>query len=560
MRFDQAEHDIFTAAVPPNPLAQHVVSLADTRRIAHKQLKQAFLLRGHCFFKPLLWSLLHRGHIVVQAPEIVEWATISAVKKALAKTLIRFTTTVIVVLAIVAVFRRVLHTNPATVGFTFLLAVLVVSAKWGLRYAIFLALLSTLAYNYFFLPPVGTFTIADPQNWIALLAYLITAMIASELSEKARSEAANSDHRRRELERLYVFSQQLLSSDNVLALVNAVPAQIVETFGGVAAAVFIADPKKKVYYSDVAAQALVSKDDLELTANRGEPSVDVERGITLVPLGLGARSIGALAWIGSSLSRESMEAIGSLVAIAMERAGAVEKLAHAEADRESERLRSVLLDSVTHDFRTPLTAIKASAQSLAGDAELNEAARQELLTVITEESDRLDRLVGEAAEMAQLDSHGVDLHLAPHHIRDAIDLALESNKNVLARHVLRVNVDESLPAIMIDLRRIQEVLAQLLDNAAKYSPPGTTITITVEKQGRMVVTSVADQGPGIDGIDQGMVFDKFFRGRGQRYSVQGTGMGLAIAKAIVEAHGGAIGLTSQLGHGSVFHFGLPLSA
>ncbi len=449
------------------------------------------------------------------------------------------------------------HVNPTTVGFTFLIAVLVVSANWGLRYALFLSVVATLAYNFYFLPPVGTFTIADPQNWVALVAFLVTAVIASELAERARREATNSDHRRRELERLYAFSQRLLSSDNVFRLVNAAPGQVIETFGGVAAAMFLADPKRKVYYSDLAAQGMISKEDLERTADRGEPSID-PKGVNFVPLRLGVRSVGALALVGANLSRESKEAISSLLAIAIERAGAMEKLAHSEADRESERMRSVLLDSVTHDFRTPLTAIKASAQSLSSDAGLDESARKELLAVITEESDRIDRLVGEAAEMARFDSHGVELHLAPHRIREAIDLAVESNKNALARHVVRINAPDSLPPINIDLRRIEEVLSQLLDNAAKYSPAGTTITITAETQGQTLVTSVADQGSGIDGVDQGMVFDKFFRGRGQRQSVKGTGMGLAIAKAIIEEHGGTIGLTSQLGHGTVFHFALPL--
>ncbi len=237
----------------------------------------------------------------------------------------------------------------------------------------------------------------------------------------------------------------------------------------------------------------------------------------------------------------------------------MEKLAHSEAGRESERLRSILLDSVTHDFRTPLTAIKASAQALLGDAELDETSREELLTVINEESDRLDRLVGEAAQMAQLDAHAVELNLEPHHIREAIDAALETNQNTLARHEVKVVLSDSLPRVNMDLRHTYEILSQLLDNAGKYSPRGTPITITAEVQGNMLVTSVADQGPGIDAIDQSMIFDKFYRGRGQRQSVQGTGMGLAIAKAIVEAHGGNISLTTQPGRGSVFSFTLPLA-
>jgi len=460
--------------------------------------------------------------------------------------------------AVLVTLCRLLHANANTAGFAFLLAVLVVSASWGLRCAILLSVISTLAYNFFFLPPVGTFTIADPQNWIALFTFLFTAVIASQLSDRARREAVNANSRRRELEQLYAFSQQMLTADNVLGLINAIPIKVVDIFGATFAGM-LSVHSKKVYYSDLRAQSLISSDDLQRVSSRGEPVTDNARNLRIRPLRIGLRSVGALAVIGGDLSTESMEAIGSLVAIAIERAGAVEKLAHSEAGRESERLRSILLDSVTHDFRTPLTAIKASAQSLLGDAQLDEASRKELLTIINEESDRLDRLVGEAAQMAQLDAHAVELNLEPHHIREAIDAALETNQNTLARHEVKVDVDDRLPRVNMDLRHTEEILSQLLDNAGKYSPRGTPITITAEVQGNMLVTSVADQGPGIDSIDQSMIFDKFYRGRDQRQNVQGTGMGLAIAKAIVEAHGGTISLTTQPGRGSVFSFTLPLA-
>jgi two-component system sensor histidine kinase KdpD len=463
----------------------------------------------------------------------------------------------IIVAAIVVLYRNVLHTNPATVGFTFLLAVLVVSAWWGLRHAIFLSILATLAYNFFFLPPVGTFTIADPQNWVALGALLITAVIASQLSERARREALNANRRRRELERLYAFSQQMLATDNVLELVNGIPRKVVDTFGGTACGMFLAE-RKKVYYSDLTAQAAISEEELKSATSSGKAAMDAKNKRAFVPLRVGVRSVGALGLAGSDISHDTLDAIGSLIAIAVERAGAVEKLAHTEASRESERLRAVLLDSVTHDFRTPLTSIKVSAQSLLGGAELDETARRELLTIIDEESDRLNRLVGEAAEMAQLDAGAVELQLAPHSIREAIDRALDTSKNALARHSILVNADGKLPLLRMDLRRIEEVLAQLLDNAGKYSPPGSTITVDSRVHDRMLVTSVSDQGAGIDEIDQAMIFDKFYRGRGQRSTIQGTGMGLAIAKAIVEAHGGSMSMVSQLGRGSVFSFMLPL--
>lgn len=458
---------------------------------------------------------------------------------------------------IVLIYRKFVHTNPATVGFTFLLAILVISAAWGLRYAIFLSVAATLAYNFFFLPPVGTFTIADPQNWVALVAFLITAVIASQLAERARREALSANRRRSELERLYVFSQQMLATENVLTLVNGIPASVIEIFGGETAGMFLPE-RKKVYYSDFEAKTSITEDELQRVATRGEPSVDVSKGLTIIPLRVGVRSVGALGITGTEIGRETLDAVGSLIAIAIERAGAVEKLAHNEASRESEHLRSILLDSVTHDFRTPLTSIKASAQSLLGDANLDEHSRRELLSVINEESDRLDRLVGEAAQMAQLDAGAVELKLEPHHIREAIEAAVEITKNALAKHPIKVVAADSLPSVMIDLQRISEVLAQLLDNAGKYSPEGTPITITAEVQRGKLVTSVADQGPGIDGIDQGMIFDKFYRGRGQRSIIQGTGMGLAIAKALIEAHGGTISVVSQLGHGSVFSFYLPL--
>jgi two-component system sensor histidine kinase KdpD len=471
--------------------------------------------------------------------------------------LIRIAVGVLVIALTVVVYHRLVHVNPATVGFTFLLTVLIVSAAWGLRYAIAISIAATLAYNFFFLPPVGTFTIADPQNWIALCAFLITAVIASQLAERARSEALTANRRRGELERLYTFSQEMLTAENVLTLVNSIPRHIAATFGAAAVGMFLPD-RKKVYYSDITAPDTVDEGELRRVSDLGEPAFDTTRGTTVVPLRVGVRSVGALGISGTEISRETLDAVGSLVAISIERAGAVEKLAHAEATREGERLRSVLLDSVTHDFRTPLTSIKASAESLLGDTQLSADARRELLTIINEESDRLNRLVGEAAEMAQLDAGAVELQREPHHIREAIEAALAATKNTLAKHKISVNAADSLPSVGMDLHRICEVLAQLLDNAAKYSPEGTTITITSELQNGKLVTSVADQGPGIDSIDQDMIFDKFYRGRGQRSTIQGTGMGLAIAKALIEAHAGTIAVVSQLGHGSVFSFSLPL--
>ena len=461
------------------------------------------------------------------------------------------------VAAIAALYFKAIHVGNTTVSLSFLLAVLVISAVWGLTYAVFAAVLSTLAFNYFFLPPIGSFAIADPQNWVALFAFLATALIASHLSERARQGAIAADRRRHELEQLYSFSQQLLSTENALELLNAIPRQVVDTFGATTAAM-LTSGSRKVYYSDLAALSMVNAEQLKSALARGEPAVDRERGVHFMPLRMGVRSVGTIAVVGFNLSRETLEALASIIAIAMERATAAEKLSKSEAAREGERLRTALLDSVTHDFRTPLTGIKGSITTLLSDVELDPGQRHELLTIIDEESDRLNRLIGEATEMAQLDAGQVQLHLGPHQIQEAIDAALAQCKPVLERHPLDVKLPPGLPPVYIDIARIAEVLAHFLDNAAKYSPTGSPICISSEVADHQLKTSVADHGPGIDDFEQALIFEKFYRGQGQRSLAPGTGMGLPIAKAIVEAHGGTIGVTSQLGSGSVFHCALPL--
>jgi two-component system, OmpR family, sensor histidine kinase KdpD len=271
---------------------------------------------------------------------------------------------------------------------------------------------------------------------------------------------------------------------------------------------------------------------------------------------MGTRVVGCMGVAGSVLSRQTLEAIGSLVAISVERAGAVEKLSRAEAARESEQLRSVLLDSVTHEFRSPLTAIKASVTSLLGSPNHSSEERQELLTIINEESDRLNRLIGEAAEMAQLDANKVEFRFESAPISGPIEESLNELKQLLVQHPVEVRIPVDLPNAHMDSSHIKEVLVHLIENAAKYSLAGAPIRITAEAKDQTITITIADRGPGIDDFEQSLVFEKFYRGRNQRVQVHGTGMGLAICKAIVEAHGGRLGVTSQLGHGSVFYFSL----
>jgi len=470
------------------------------------------------------------------------------------------------VAGITLVGYRWLHLNPTTLALAYLLGVLGISASWGLRQAVFMSVIATLAFNYFFLPPIGTFTIADPQNWIALFAFLVTAVTASELSERARRGARSAIERRQELERLYAFSQLLLSSDSPAELLNLIPRYIVDSFGIRSAALWLSS-RADVYRSGPAIDGLESSD-LQLICVRGEPRIDAVHQLAFMPLRMGMRVVGCMGVAGSLLSRQTLEAIGSLVAITIERAGAVEKLSRAEASRESEQLRSVLLDSVTHEFRTPLTAIKASVTSLLGSSSHSPDGhspdghspeeRQELLTIINEESDRLNRLIGEAAEMAQLDANKVEFRFESAPIGNPIAEALDELKQLLVQHPVEVRIPAGLPNARMDTAHIKEVMVHLIENAAKYSPAGAPIRVTAEARNQTLTVNIADRGPGIDDFEQSLVFEKFYRGRNQRVQVHGTGMGLAICKAIVEAHGGHLGVTSQLGHGSVFYFSLPL--
>jgi two-component system sensor histidine kinase KdpD len=478
------------------------------------------------------------------------------VSKPTTESALRWVVCIVIVAVVVAAYRHINVLNPTTVALTFLLAVLVVSAFWGLRFSIFLAILATLAFNYYFLPPYRTFTVADPQNWIALVAFLVTALIASQLSEKARRQTLASTQRRKEIERLYGFSQQLLTTENLPELLNVLPRFVVEGFGVGAAALFVPG-REDIYRSDPNTKE-IDADRLRSVAARGEPSIDADHGISFAPLRLGMKSAGAIGISGATLSRETLEALGTLIAIAIERTGAVEKLSKAEASRESEKLRSAILDSVTHEFRTPLTSIKASVTTMLADANLDLSQRHELLTIIDEEADQLNHLIGEAAEMAQLDANQVELHREPHGVSEAIERALEEVKQRLTDHPVEVRVPGNLPLLSIDLDRVASVLVQLLENAAKYSPAASPICITAESNDGKVTVSVADRGPGIDDFEQALIFDKFYRGKNERYRVQGTGLGLAIAKAVVEAHGGTIGVTSQLGHASVFYFSVPV--
>src|ERR1700680_530517 len=343
-----------------------------------------------------------------------------------------------VVAGITFAYRHLLHVNQTTVALSFLLAILAVSAVWGMAVSVFMSLAAVMAFNYFFLPPVGALTIADPQNWVALFAFLVTSIMGSQLSSRIRSEADEAHQRRREVERLYQFSRKLLGEGNVIQLMNAIPDYIVESFEAGAAALFL--PQKDKFYRSGLGAASLDEEKMKQAFAVDEISADAQRGEYFVPIRLGVRPIGSLGISGSQLSRQSLDAISTLVAIAIERARAIEQLGQTEAERQGERLKSALLDSITHDFRTPLTSMKAAVSSLLASEDPEVVQTRELLTIIDEECDRLNRLVEEAGEMAKLEAGEFELDLQPMAIEEIIHASLAHCKTALAGRPVEVNV------------------------------------------------------------------------------------------------------------------------
>jgi two-component system, OmpR family, sensor histidine kinase KdpD len=470
---------------------------------------------------------------------------------------IGFVVAAILLASITLGYNRVIHVNQTTVALSFLLAILAVSAVWGMVVPVVMSVAAMLLFNYFFLPPIGTFTIADPQNWVALFAFLFTSIMGSQLSARIRKEANAAHGRRREVERLYAFSQKLLGEGNVIQLMNAIPNFLVDTFEAGAAELFV--PQKDKFYRSGYGAAQIDEEQMKAAFLRDETASDNLQGLYFLPIRMGVKPIGSLGISGARLSRQTLDAISSLVAIAMERARAVEQIGETEAERQGERLKSALLDSIAHDFRTPLTAIKAAATDLLASSSTQNHQQHELLTIINEECDRLNHLVEEAAEMAKLEAGELQLHLQPLSVAEIIDAAVQHLRKSLGDRQIIVKVGPEVPQVRADLDRTKDILVQLIDNAHLYSPKDQPVTISADATGDFVTLSVADRGPGIDPFEQGLIFDKFYRGRDQRYQVRGTGMGLPIAKAIVAAHGGNISVTSQLGHGSVFSFTLPVA-
>lgn len=471
---------------------------------------------------------------------------------------LRYVGLTLLVFALTFVFRSTLRVNNTTVALSFLILILITASRWRLAYSLYLSLLCALLYNLFFLPPIGRITIRDPQNLIALAVFLGASVLVSQLSESAHREAELAEIRHREVQHLYEFSQELLLHDDLSTVARITPTVAATIFGFRAVALYVRDGDA-AYYPDPASE-LVPLAELRNATNAPEPTASVINGTHLIPLLLGMRSMGVMAFGGAKQSANIYEAIGTLVAIALERAAALERTSHMEAARESERLHSALLDSVTHDLRTPLTSIRAAATTLVSQPQMNESQRREMYAVVDEESARLDRLIGQAIEMAQLDSTSIHVRTRPESVREIIELALEEAQPLLGERPVEVDVPENMPSVRMDRLLVRRVLRHLIENAAKYSPPGSPLRIGGRIEDQRLLVSVEDYGPGIEDFEQPLIFNKFYRGRNQKAAISGTGMGLAIVKAILVAHGGGIDVVSRPPRGALFTFWLPLAS
>ena len=275
----------------------------------------------------------------------------------------------------------------------------------------------------------------------------------------------------------------------------------------------------------------------------------------LIPLRTGVRPRGLLLIRFASLTPNTAEAVGGLISITIDRAQALENVARGEASKESERLRNLMIDSITHELRTPLTSIKGAVSALL-TMPVDEHNKIELLTVVDEEADRLNRMVSEALEMAQLDAQQVHMQFGSESVADIVRDALKICSWAEENHTVVLHVPDDL-RVRGDAEFLQKVLTNLIENAAKYSAVNTPITITGEDKNGRILISVADRGAGVDPVEQSLIFERFYRGRGQAEQTAGTGMGLSISRAIVEAHGGSIEVFSQPERGSVFTIELP---
>jgi two-component system sensor histidine kinase KdpD len=442
--------------------------------------------------------------------------------------------------------------NATTAGFAYLVVVLSIAPTWGLREAVVASVGGMLLFNYFFLPPFGTLTIADPANWVALVAFLATAIVASQLSARARKQTLASVRKQHELERLYALGTSILLDHGDGLLPQRLAQAVARSFSLTA-----------VVLHDVATgrEYIGGPDDLSippsildaaLSGDIGQRTDALDTRFSLIRLG--GKPAGVLGLRGE-ISDTTVDAISNLVAIGLERVRTEEAENRAQAARQSQELKSTLLDAIAHEFKTPLTAIKAAITSVAEDPAIPERQR-ELLKIVDEETDRLNGLVSDAIETSRIEGGAFKLNLIEAHPAEVLSAVIRQMGTRLQDRMVEISRAEIAP-VAIDRELLQLALRQLLDNAVKYSPGLSPIRVGAERRDASVVFWVTDAGPGVPLADRERVFDRFYRGVMQKREVPGSGLGLAVVRQIARAHGGDAILADTPGGGARFELVLP---
>jgi two-component system sensor histidine kinase KdpD len=444
--------------------------------------------------------------------------------------------------------------NPTIAALLLLLVILITATAVRMRVAIAVSIVATLAFNFFLLPPFYTFTLADPQHWVALLVFLVVASIASHLSAAARTRAHEALARRDELARLFDLSREVLvmtdSREAISILARSIARRFDMEFVAIAlptgdewdvfeaGADTIALDERQLTQAFAAAQASLDFDAYSRTyAGHRTMTVDGHT-IRLVPLRVGTKPIGLLAAAGRPIEAGTLDTLAGVVAIAIERTQFLEERKSAELTRQSEELKTALLASLGHDLRTPLTAIRVAASNVKAPW-LTPEDRAEQSDLILAEAERLTRLFQNILDMARIDAGAIASESRWAHPSEIVAAARDQVEHTLQHHHVQVSVDPDVP-VRLDPRLTATAIAHLLENAAQYAPAGSIINVNARVTDEGLVVQVRDHGPGIAPADLPRLFERFYRGEAARPRVSGTGMGLSIARGLLAVENGRV--------------------
>jgi two-component system, OmpR family, sensor histidine kinase KdpD len=459
------------------------------------------------------------------------------------------------VFLVTLIAHSLIPVNATTVAFAYLLLVLVIASWWGFIEAALASVASAGLFNFFFLPPIGTFAIADPQNWVALISFLATSLIVSRLSAKAERRALDAIARQQDIERLYTFSRSILLIDRSEPFPKQLTRKLAEIFE--VNSVVLYDRRSTEIYRAGPSDFEGLEDQLRDAATHGSSFSDTGRNRVITAVRLGSEPIASLALQGVQMQDSVLQAIANLVAIGLERARAQDVEHQFEAARQSEQLRTTLIDAMAHEFKTPLTSIKAATSALLANDGHSSESRTELLQIAEEEAEHLQQLIDDAIEMARLDTAQIEVHPERSDLVEvAREVAAAMQASSEGRPVEIVCSEPLLPAAF-DRRLVKLALKQLVDNALKYSPPGTPVTLYAHDGEGAVVVEITDHGKGIPAQEQSHIFERFYRSASVKRQVPGSGLGLSIAHSIVKAHGGDLTVRSRPGE-TTFRMTLPV--